>query len=300
MAADNRIAHVASASVLVPRFLVAIALALLFSGCASLPKNVEREASIALANTDDTRLGKAVGLRVAANPGRSGIHPLPNAREAFAARILLARAAERSLDLQYFLWENDTTGQLLFDAVWQAAERGVRVRMLLDDANTRGLDPTIAALAAHPNIQVRLFNPLVNRGFRLGNFITDFARVNRRMHNKSFTADSQVAIVGGRNVGDEYYGADTDVGFRDLDALAVGPIVREVSREFDLYWNSESAYPSATVIPAVARDEATRLRDTWQIISQQPDALRYAGAVRGTPLVRALAERRARARMDGR
>jgi putative cardiolipin synthase len=261
---------------------------LLVSGCASLPKNVEREPSIALANTEDTRLGKVVSRSVAANPGRSGIHPLPNAREAFAARILLARAADRSLDLQYYVWQNDTTGQLLFDAVWQAAERGVRVRMLLDDANTKGLDPTIAALAAHPNIQVRLFNPLVNRGFRLGNFITEFARVNRRMHNKSFTADSQAVIVGGRNVGDVYYGADTDVGFRDLDALAIGPIVRDVSREFDLYWNSESAYPSAVVIPAVARDDAIRLRDTWQNVWQQPNALRYAGAVRDTPLVRGL------------
>jgi putative cardiolipin synthase len=160
--------------------------------------------------------------------------------------------------------------------------------MLLDDATTSGLDPTIAALAAHPNIQVRLFNPFVNRRFRLGNFITDFARVNRRMHNKSFTADSQVVIVGGRNVGDEYYGADTDVGFRDLDALAVGPIVREVSREFDLYWNSESAYPAAKVIPSIAPDDAARLREIWANVWQQPDALRYADAVRDTPLVRAL------------
>jgi putative cardiolipin synthase len=288
MTVNSPCARVASASVSAPRFLVAIALGLLVSACASLPKNVDREPSIALANTDDTHLGRAVGRRVAANPGRSGIHPLSNAREAFAARILLARAADRSLDLQYYDWQNDTTGQLLFDAVWQAAERGVRVRMLLDDANTRGLDPTIAALAAHPNIQVRLFNPLVNREFRLGNFITDFARVNRRMHNKSFTADSQVAIVGGRNVGDEYYGADTAVGFRDLDVLVVGPIVRDVAREFDLYWNSESAYPSATVVPAVARDDATRLREKWQNVSQQPDALRYAGAVRDTPLVHGL------------
>jgi putative cardiolipin synthase len=140
MTAHNPIARIAAASACVPRLLVAIALGLLFSGCASLPKNVEREPSIALANTDETRLGRAVTRRVAANPGRSGIYPLSNAREAFAARILLARAAERSLDLQYFIWQDDTTGQLLFDAVWQAAERGVRVRMLLDDANTRGLD----------------------------------------------------------------------------------------------------------------------------------------------------------------
>ena len=290
MTAHSPIVRIASASVSVPRFLVAIALGLLVAGCASLPKNLEREPSTALANTDDTRLGKAVAGRVAANPGQSGIYALSNAREAFAARILLARAAERSLDLQYFEWHNDTTGQLLFDAVWQAAERGVRVRMLLDDSTTRGLDATMAALSAHPNIHVRLFNPFVNRGFRLGDFITDFERVNRRMHNKSFTADSQVTIVGGRNVGDVYYGANADVGFRDLDALAVGPVVRDVSREFDLFWNSESAYPATNVIPAVARDEATRLREKWQNVWQQPDALRYASAVRDTPLVRGLLE----------
>ncbi|HEX4524933.1 MAG TPA: phospholipase D family protein, partial [Casimicrobiaceae bacterium] len=120
------------ASVRVGRFLPAIALGLLVSACASLPKNVDREPSSALANTDDTRLGRAVVPRVAANPGRSGIYALPNAQGAFAARILLARAAERSLDLQYYVWHSDITGQLLFDAVWQAAERGVRVRMLLD------------------------------------------------------------------------------------------------------------------------------------------------------------------------
>src|SRR6266550_184707 len=140
MTAHSPIGRVASASVSVPRFLVAIALGLLVSGCASLPKNVEREPSIALADTDDTRLGRAVTRRVAANPGQSGIYPLSNAREAFAARILLARAAER----------------------------GVRIRMLLDDHETRGLDATIAALGAHPNIQIRLFNPFVNRGFRIG------------------------------------------------------------------------------------------------------------------------------------
>jgi putative cardiolipin synthase len=254
----------------------------------SLPKNVERESSIALANTDDTRLGRAVTRAVAANPGRSGIYPLSNARDAFAARILLARAAERSLDLQYYQWNNDTTGQLLFEAVWEAAERGVRIRMLLDDANTRGLDATIATLDAHPNIQVRLFNPFANRQSRLGDLLADFARLNRRMHNKSFTADNQVSIVGGRNVGDEYYGADTDVGFVDLDVLAVGPVVRDVSREFDLYWNSESAYPAASVIPTIARNDAARVRETWESVRQQPDALRYVSAVRDTPLVRAL------------
>jgi putative cardiolipin synthase len=268
--------------------LIAIVLGFLVSACASLPTNVERESSTALAATDDTRLGRAIAKGVLANPGRSGIYPLSNARDAFAARVLLARAADRSLDLQYYVWHDDTTGRLLFEEVWRAAERGVRVRMLLDDANTKGLDTTIAVLDAHPNIEIRLFNPFANRGFRLGDFATDFARVNRRMHNKSFTADNQVAIVGGRNVGDEYYGADTDVGFVDLDVLAVGPVVREVSREFDLFWNSESAFPAASVIPSVTPDEAARLLQGLEKAGGEPSALRYMSAVRDTPLVRQL------------
>jgi putative cardiolipin synthase len=281
-------ARISPPFVSVSRILVAIALGILVSGCASLPKNVEREPSTALTATEDTRLGRAVARGVAANPGRSGIYPLPNARDAFAARVLLARAAERSLDLQYYVWHDDTTGKLLFEEVWRAAERGVRVRILLDDANTRGLDETIATLDAHASIEIRLFNPFANRDFRLGDFATDFARVNRRMHNKSFTADNQATIVGGRNVGDEYYGADTDVGFVDLDALAVGPVVREVSREFDLFWNSESAFPAASVIPLAAREGATRLLEGWEKAGREPDALRYVSAVRDTPLVRQL------------
>ena len=147
----------------------------------------------------------------------------------------------------------------MWEALWDAAERGVRVRVLLDDANTGGLDPTLAALDAHPNIEVRLFNPFANRGFRVGDFAFDFSRVNRRMHNKSFTADNQVTIVGGRNIGDEYFGANMEVGFQDLDVLAVGPVVREVSTEFDLFWNSASAYPAASLLapPAPGRRGAS-------------------------------------------
>ncbi len=263
MTADSPSARRLSPLPAASRLAVAIVLGLMASGCATLPKNVERTPSTAVTNTGDTRLGKAAARAAEGHPGLSGIHALANARDAFAARIVLAQTAERSLDLQYYIWHADTTGQLLFEAVWQAAERGVRVRILLDDANTRGLDATIATLAAHPNIQVRLFNPFPNRNFRVGDFVTDFARLNRRMHNKSFTADGQIAIVGGRNIGDEYYGADTDVAFRDLDALAIGPVVREVIREFDLYWNSESAYPASGLVPAIAPQDAARLREGW-------------------------------------
>ena len=264
----------------------------MLSACASLPDRVERVESKALTGTQDTRLGQALRPELAAHPGKSGIHPLGEAKDAFAARILQAQAAQRSLDLQYYIWHGDTTGQLLWQAVWQAAERGVRVRMLLDDANTGGLDPILAALDAHPNIEVRLFNPFANRGFRVADFAGDFARVNRRMHNKSLTADNQMTIVGGRNIGDEYYGADLNVGFQDLDVLAVGPVVGEVSAEFDRYWNSESAYPAASLLKPAPADDAALLNENWQKVWQDPKAQRYIDALRQTPLVQQVAERK--------
>ncbi len=270
------------------RCLFAVLAVLLVAGCASLPSEVPRTPSTALANTADTSLGKEVRADVAAHPGLSGILPLQVAEDAFAARILLARHAERSLDLQYYIWHNDTTGQLMFEAIWQAAERGVRVRLLIDDANTRGLDPTLAVLSAHPNIEVRLFNPFANRGFRAGDFALDFSRVNRRMHNKSFTADNQVAIVGGRNIGDEYFGADLAVGFQDLDVVAVGPVVQQVSDEFDLFWNSPSAYPARSLLPKPAPGDAAALQATWAQLNDNPEAQHYLQAVRQTALVRAL------------
>src|SRR5262245_17248360 len=138
-----------------PTLIRALAACLLLAGCATLPATVERTESRALADTASTRLGRAVAPLTAAHPGKSGIHALPNPRDAFAARVLLARAAERSLDLQYYIWHPDTTGGLLADALWQSAERGVRVRLLLDDANTKDLDDVIAVLDAHPNIEVR-------------------------------------------------------------------------------------------------------------------------------------------------
>ncbi|HMA17125.1 MAG TPA: phospholipase D-like domain-containing protein, partial [Thermoanaerobaculia bacterium] len=162
-------------------------------------------------DTGDTRLGRGINPRVAAHPGQSGIYALPNAQEAFAARVLLAKAADRTLDVQYYIWHRDMTGTLLMEALCAAADRGVQVRLLLDDNNTSGLDTILAMLDSHPNIEVRLFNPFVVRKARALGYLTDFARLNRRMHNKSFTADNQATIVGGRNVGDEYFGATDDV-----------------------------------------------------------------------------------------
>ena len=267
------------------RALFASALVLILAGCSSLPTEVPRTESRALANTDDTRLGQGVAQMLAQHPRQSGIRALPVANEAFAARILLARAAQRSLDVQYYIWHRDTTGELLWEAIWNAAERGVRVRALIDDANTGGLDPMLATLDAHPNIELRLFNPFANRGFRAGDFLSDFTRVNRRMHNKSFTADNQVAIVGGRNIGDEYFGANMEVGFQDLDVLAIGPVVREVSQEFDLFWNSASAYPAASLLPPAEADGVARLKASWEAVHGNPQARDYAAATRQAPLI---------------
>jgi putative cardiolipin synthase len=271
---------------------IVIALAALLVGCASLPPLESRDASFAQTGTDGTRLGRAVAPVVAAHPGKSGIYPMPIPSDAFAARVLLADAAERTLDLQYYIWHGDQTGYLLFDAAWRAAQRGVRVRILLDDLNTEGLDETIAALDAHPNIEIRLYNPLVYRSARALNFVGDFTRVNRRMHNKAFIADNQAAVAGGRNVGNEYFGAGEDVEFRDLDVLAVGPVVREISAEFDLYWNSASAYPSAPFTGAASPDAGGALEARFAAKRADPESTAYIDAVRATPLVRELIEGR--------
>src|SRR6476620_10139184 len=212
---------------------VLVALALFVAGCASLPPPKDRLETAALIDTGETRLGRAIAPGITANPGRTGIYRLPDPRDAFAARILLAGAAEKSLDVQYFIWNGDHVGYLLFEALWQAAERGVRVRLLLDDQNTRGLDPTLAALDAHPNIEVRLFNPFASRALRIGAYTHSFARLNRRMHNKSFTPDNEISIVGGRNLGDEDVEAGTTVAFGDLDTVVEGAVGHDVSTQFD-------------------------------------------------------------------
>jgi putative cardiolipin synthase len=221
------------------------------AGCGSLPSLDGRSASAALTGSQTlaTRLGAAVQPLAAAHPGLTGVYALEEGMDAFAARIMLANTAQRSLDVQYYIWRNDITGVLLFDALRAAAERGVRVRLLLDDNNTSGLDATLAMLDAHPNIEVRLFNPFVLRTSRMLGYLSDFSRLNRRMHNKSFTADSQATIVGGRNVGDEYFGAAGEMLFADLDLLAIGPVVDAVSHDFDQYWNSQSAYPVQSLLP---------------------------------------------------
>ena len=257
-------------------------------GCAQLPALAGRQPSSAFEDTASTRLGQAIAPRVQAHGALSGVFALPHGREAFAARLLLAEAAERSLDVQYYIWRDDLSGTLLFEALHRAAERGVRVRLLLDDNNTKGLDPILAALDAHPNIEVRLFNPTRFRQWRVLGFLTDFARLNRRMHNKSFTVDNQATIVGGRNVGDEYFGVGDGLMFADLDVLAVGPAVGQVSRDFDRYWASDSSYPADRLLPPARPQAIEALAAAASAVERDPAAAEYMQAVAQLPFVRDL------------
>lgn len=193
-------------------------------------------------------LAEGIANLVSNNPNKTGIYPLNNGMDAFAARMLLISTAEKTLDLQYYILNNDITGNLMLQGIKEAAERGVRVRLLLDDNNTRGLDPTLWVLNDHANIEVRLMNPNRYRSWRWLGFVGDFDRLNHRMHNKSLTADSQLTITGGRNIGDEYFALNQDMVFSDMDVLMVGAIVPQVSQDFDRYWNHPLAYPITDLI----------------------------------------------------
>ncbi|HKU14156.1 MAG TPA: phospholipase D family protein [Steroidobacteraceae bacterium] len=236
----------------------------------------------------ETQLSRSVGLRLRLHPGQSGIVELRDGRDAFAARALLADVAERTIDLQYYIWRNDTSGSLLFAALCRAADRGVRVRLLLDDNNTMGLDPLLGALATHPNIEVRLFNPFRLRRYRPLEYLTDFARLNRRMHNKSFIVDGQVAIVGGRNIGDEYFDANQAMSFVDLDVMAVGPVVSDVDQDFERYWQSRSAHSVESIL---GRSRAASVREVIaaaEKVLSQPAAVAYVSALQSCAFVRDL------------
>jgi cardiolipin synthase C len=264
---------------------VVVAIAIV-AWCNRLPPLGERTRSSALTDTSATRLGQAVAPLIAAHAGVSGVHPVRDARDAFAARYLLAGAAERSLDVQYYIWRNDLSGTLLMNALVGAADRGVRVRLLLDDNNIAGLDELVAAVDAHPRIEVRLFNPFAIRRLRPLAYLTDFPRLNRRMHNKSFTADNQVTIIGGRNVGDEYFAANEGVLFADLDVIGIGPVVGDVSADFDRYWASESAYPADRLLPRAGPAAIREAANHAAALARQASAVAYMNALRQSSFVR--------------
>ena len=224
-------------------------LAGVLTGRATRPRpHYPRTASTAFEGPASTRLGQSFCPAADQHSGLSGFSLLGHGREAFIVRLALADLAERSLDMQYYVWDGDTTGRIIVDRVMKAADRGVKVRLLIDDPYYKPSDSVIAALDAHPGVEIRLFNPLTNRSWSALDFILDFRRVNRRMHNKLMVADNAAAIVGGRNIGDIYYGVNTIANYRDLDVFAVGPVVRDLSRVFDRYWSSPSTVPIAAIV----------------------------------------------------
>lgn len=271
------------------KLLVLLVAALLVLGRLTHRELPVRDASLPgrhLNDTDDTLLGRSLTPLVAGHEGLSGIHPLPDGHDAFAARALLAEVAERSIDAQYYIWHDDISGRLLLQRLRAAADRGVRVRLLLDDNNTKGMDGVLRGLDIHPNIEVRLFNPFMQRKMRPLGYLGDFFRLNRRMHNKSFTVDNQATVVGGRNVGDEYFGAGDGVLFADLDVIAVGPVVEEVSSDFDRYWNSASTYRLQDVFTDPVQPE-----DIGTFASMDPATQQYLQVLAKSSLVQNLTSR---------
>ena len=269
--------------------LLLLGTALALAACAQLPARPDQPYQSALATGSDTRLDAEVAPAAARHEGQSGFRLVADGMEAFALRGYAARAAGRSIDIQTYIWHDDLTGRLLVAEVLDAADRGVRVRVLLDDMDARSKSLVLLALDRHPNISIRVYNPFATRDGMLGTaleFASDFRRVNRRAHNKSWILDGRVAITGGRNVGDEYFMASPEANFQDLDLLVAGPAVDALASAFDGYWNSASAWPIRAVDPRVpdigalpavrdALERATReARQTeWVRALGDPDAL---------------------------
>ena len=265
-----------------------IAAASLAAGCATVRHDVPRPVTRAIDDPLQTTLGRNLATQLAATPGSSGFRLFPSGQEAFVVRAALAEGAQRTLDLQYYIVAPDATGTLLIYRALRAAERGVRVRLLIDDLGASGRDLDFATLAAHANVQVRVFNPFLRRGLgslsRMFDYFGD-GRLNRRMHNKLWIADNAAALIGGRNLGDAYFNADGQTNFADLDVLVAGPVVAEASRSFDEYWNSEWAVP---IEAFTGRAESpAQVQHLMTTLAARANAFRdsdYARALRSTDL----------------
>ena len=241
-----------------PRALALLLLVGCLSGCVSLPDKVDRQLSKALGAAHNTPLGH-IAKASTVDPEQSGFRLLPTGQFALQARIELARRAQRTLDVQYYQIHNDRTGRYLLRTLRDASLRGVRVRLLLDDLYTAGEDPLLLALDAYPNVEVKLFNPFpTGRGGLISRFAAnahEFDRVNRRMHNKLFIADGVMAVVGGRNIADEYFMASAGANFVDLDTFVIGAILPRLSYLFDEYWNSARVFPLRAIVKTDQPDD---------------------------------------------
>jgi putative cardiolipin synthase len=274
--------------------LLAVALAHLAS-CAYPKLASAPVATPAFDRPETTQLGRRFAPALEGHGEPSGLYVLGSGLDAFAARIGLIEQAERAVDLQVYIFDDDATGRLVLGRLLAAAERGVRLRLLVDDLGTSGLDARFAALDAHPSVEVRLFNPFARGRWpglaRALDFVRRPRRLNHRMHNKLLAVDGAAGIVGGRNVGDEYFDASESVNFADLDLLAAGPVVRELGQGFDLYWNSEFAVPvSAWESMRAGPAELAELRTLLDEHRSEQQRSRYAERLRESDIVRAAAE----------
>lgn len=285
------------------RVLVACAVAFLFlAGCASLPPGADYPKTISTAfdQPQATRLGREAAAQTDAHPGLSGFHLFARGVDGLLLRTELVRAAEKSLDIQYYVFAEDDTGKLLLDSLLRAADRGVRVRLLIDDFNSFGnpdIRTTLAALDKHANLEVRLFNPFVYRGniplLQRIDFALNAPRVNHRMHNKLMVADGVVAVVGGRNVADEYF--DTGalaIRFGDFDVAAMGAVVPKLADSFDAYWNCALAIPQEAIGPMATASSESKVRASLEDNRSEPNTRELMRRVdTGDPLAAMLAGR---------
>lgn len=211
-------------------------------------KDGQKNSQTTNTKTDSTDLVAAISEQNEIHPDLSGYHPIVTGANAFASRSILTSMATRNIDAQYYIWHDDQAGQLMLKDLWDAAERGVIVRLLLDDFNNSAkFDQHLLRFASHPNIAVRIINPLMYRKFQTLNFVTGLPRINRRMHNKSMTFDKQITIIGGRNIGDEYLSNDKNSQFADLDVLLIGKVVADIDNSFASYWSAPISFDIQTL-----------------------------------------------------
>ena len=241
-------------------FKVSLCFVFLFlSGCAQLPENI-KSAQVAQTDIKPSALPRFIQNSLGDDPANSQMGLLSESLEALLVRLALIECAKKSIDVQYYIWKPDSIGKLILHKLILAAENGVKVRFLLDDLSLgEEMNRYLLAMDSHENIEVSLFNPFANRNFHLGDYITDGLRMNRRMHNKSFTVDGQITIVGGRNIGDEYFHANEYSNFNDIDVVSVGNSVLGVKQQFNRYWQSEVVYPLAAFKQKVSNENSLQV-----------------------------------------
>lgn len=257
-------------------FIPILLITLLVVGCVGIQSRArpdatayERTTSYSIPQTEETALGDALRDTVKQNSGQSGFHIFDRGSQSLVARLALVRLAQKTVDLQYYAIAHDVTSNLMMEALIKASNRGVRVRLLIDSFTVSNMQDALIAFDGVPNIEIRVFNPLTTQSqsplSKAQSLLTDLGHANKRMHNKALIADNQMAIMGGRNLSDEYFDADADFEFKDIDVLTAGPITDALSKSFDEYWNDRNAFPVQTVYkPDKDAKKTTELRAELQ------------------------------------